>query len=155
MFAQYHTAAIHQHRLFRCGQNMASSPPFGSTFFAKLSGKECLTGLSGRIQLFGVLALLSPAGTVFEPFELPLEVLQFVVTEIFEIDQAGASPCNPTQQFIQLQVKRFGFTILGVLDEENHQESNDCSARVDHQLPGIGEVEIWAGDAPDYDGQAG
>jgi len=47
-------------------------------------------------------------------------------------------------------------SILCVLDQKNHQESNDRSAGVDDQLPRVAVVEQWAGDYPrddDCDGE--
>ena len=41
---------------------------------------------------------------------------------------------------------RFGVAVLRVLNQEDHQESDDGGGGVDDQLPGIGEMKSRAGD---------
>ena len=48
-------------------------------------------------------------------------------------------------------MKGFGVAVLGILNEEHHEESNDRGGGVDDELPGIGEVENGAEDGPDHD----
>ncbi|MNP10637.1 hypothetical protein D3C76_1027930 [compost metagenome] len=45
--------------------------------------------------------------------------------------------------------------VLGVLDQEHHQEGDDGGRGVDHQLPGVVEVEQRPGNRPSQDQQAG
>ena len=44
-------------------------------------------------------------------------------------------------QLVQLELHRRGVAVLGVLDQEDHQEGDDRGAGVDDQLPGVAEVE--------------
>src|SRR5919109_5353541 len=58
-------------------------------------------------------------------------------------------------QFIELQLDRGAIPVLGVLEEEHHQEGHNRRPGVDHQLPGIAEAERWAGERPAQDDQHG
>jgi hypothetical protein len=57
-----------------------------------------------------------------------------------------------TNQLVQLELHGFRVPILGVLNQENHEERYYGCPGVDDQLPGIGVVENRAGKRPDdYD----
>ena len=47
------------------------------------------------------------------------------------------------------------FSILRILNEENHQKRDDSRARVDYELPSIGEMEERTGDRPHHHGPDG
>jgi hypothetical protein len=44
---------------------------------------------------------------------------------------------------VQLHLHRLGITVLGILDEEYHQEGDNRRTGIDHELPGIAEPEEW------------
>ena len=44
-----------------------------------------------------------------------------------------------TDELIQFYVHGFRVLVLGILYEKNHEEGNDCGARIDHQLPRVAE----------------
>jgi len=44
---------------------------------------------------------------------------------------------------IQFQMARFGVAVLGVLDQEHHEKSDDGCGRINNELPGIGEMKRW------------
>jgi hypothetical protein len=44
-------------------------------------------------------------------------------------------------QLIELGLYRGAVAILGILDQEDHQERDDGRARIDDELPGVGKVE--------------
>lgn len=83
------------------------------------------------------------------------EGVQFFFTEVFDIHEPVACALGGSDQLIELEVKGQGIPVLGLLDDEYHEEGNNGSACVDDQLPGIGEFEYWAGNCPDYNGQQG
>jgi len=58
------------------------------------------------------------------------------------------------QEFIELGLQCRRIAILGILDEEHHQERHDGRAGVDDELPGIGIAEEWAGQGPEDDDRA-
>lgn len=84
---------------------------------------------------------------------------QFLVRHVFEIDQLLASAPNGTDHFIKLKVHRLGITVLGALNEEDHDKGYDGRARVDYQLPRIRKMKEGPGRRPDQNhedrGQAG
>jgi len=54
-------------------------------------------------------------------------------------------------QFIQFDMHRFGITVLGILNQEYHQECNDRRSCIDDELPGIAKAKERTGDQPKYD----
>jgi hypothetical protein len=66
-----------------------------------------------------------------------LQLLQILVGKRFQVYQVVARSGEAANNFIELKLDCFGVAVLGVLDQEDHQESHDCRARVDDQLPGI------------------
>ena len=66
------------------------------------------------------------------------KLLQFLIGEFFQIDQVIARAAERANQFIEFQMNRFGVAVLRVLDQEDHQESDDGGAGIDDELPGIG-----------------
>src|SRR5215813_6801563 len=58
-------------------------------------------------------------------------------------------------QFIELQLDRGALQVLGVLDEEHHQEGHNRRPGVDHQLPGVAQAEGRASESPSHDDQDG
>lgn len=57
------------------------------------------------------------------------------------------------EQLVQLEVNGNTVFVLALLDEKNHQESNDGCARVDHELPVLREMEGGSG-VPRYESSA-
>ena len=54
-------------------------------------------------------------------------------------------------QFVELGLERGAVAVLGVLDQEHHEEGDDGRPGVDDQLPGIGEAEKRPARGPDDD----
>src|SRR5947208_12061377 len=50
---------------------------------------------------------------------------------------------------------RFGVTILGVLNQKNHQKRNDGRSSIDDQLPRVGEMKDRAGEEPNNNNEHG
>src|SRR6476661_6258805 len=61
----------------------------------------------------------------------------------------GAHP----DQLVKFDLDRSTVSILGILNEENHQKGHDGGARVNNQLPGVRIIEDRARDRPDHDGE--
>jgi hypothetical protein len=64
-------------------------------------------------------------------------------------------PLHGPDQFVQFQLHRGAVPVLGILDEEHHQERDNGGAGVDDQLPGIAKSEERTGGCPDHDDQDG
>jgi hypothetical protein len=69
----------------------------------------------------------------------------------FQIHQRIMRPLRRPDQFVQLQLDRRRIAVLGVLDQEDHQEGHDRRPGIDHQLPGIGKSENRPRHDPDKD----
>src|SRR5205814_1221151 len=83
-----------------------------------------------------------------DALELLLKVIQLLVRQLLQADEARAGAVYAADQLIELQVQRLCVAVLGVLDQEDHEERDDRGARVDHQLPGIREAEGGSGCRP-------
>src|SRR5260370_38059136 len=94
-------------------------------------------------------------GSFSQLFELLFYFSQLFVGKIFQIDQLISRLLQRANDLIEFQVHRFGVAVLGVLDQEHHQERNDGRSRIDDQLPGIGKMKCWTGEKPDQDHEHG
>jgi len=56
-----------------------------------------------------------------------------------------------SDQFVEFLLDCFGVSILGVLNEKDHQEGDDRSASIYDQLPRVAEVEQRTCDDPNDD----
>lgn len=58
-------------------------------------------------------------------------------------------------QFVQFDLDRLSVLVLGVLDQEDHQEGHDGRGGIDDELPGVAVVEQRSSGDPDQDDAAG
>jgi len=94
-------------------------------------------------------------GVCSKLFELLFQLLQFFVGEIFQIDQFISRLLQRTNDFVELEMHRFGVAVLGVLDQEHHQKSDDSGGGIDDELPRIGKMKSGAGEQPNGNHQHG
>ena len=76
------------------------------------------------------------------------DVVELGVGEVLDADELVLG-LRGADQLVELGLKGGVVAVLGVLDQEHHQEGDDRRAGVDHQLPGVGVVEERARDGPD------
>ncbi len=120
----------------------------GHFAFVRLSEDEEGQGLAGWVV--GVWR-----GIGFDFFVTGVDFLELEVAQAFYIDHLVASRIDGADELIELEIDGAGVAVLGVLDEEDHQEGDDGGAGVDDELPGVGVVEDGAGERPGDDDQAG
>lgn len=65
------------------------------------------------------------------------KLMDLPVIEGFEIQYRLLRRFRSADQFVKLDVDDVVVPVLGVLNQENHQEGNDGRRRVDDELPGI------------------
>src|SRR5438874_6560897 len=70
--------------------------------------------------------------------ELFLEAGEIFVGKFFQIDKFISSPFQRSDYFVEFQMSRFGIAVLRILNEKDHQESNNCRSGINNELPGIG-----------------
>jgi len=87
-------------------------------------------------------------GFLSQLFELVFQFLQFFVGKIFQIDQFISRFLQRANDLIEFQLHRLGIAVLGVLNQEHHQERDDGRPGIDDQLPGIGKMKSRAGQNP-------
>jgi hypothetical protein len=56
---------------------------------------------------------------------------------MFESYEAGSSTYDTSEQLVELQLRRFRISILGVLNQEDDQERDDGRDRIDYELPRV------------------
>jgi len=56
-----------------------------------------------------------------------------------------------SDQFVEFHLDCFGVSILGVLNEKDHQEGDDRSASIYNQLPRVAKVKDRTRDDPNDD----
>ena len=79
------------------------------------------------------------------------EYVEFSIGEVFDIDHLVLGGLDGFDEFVKLEVDCPGVAVLGVLNEEDHEEGDDGRSRVDNKLPGIGVVIDGASDRPNDD----
>ena len=115
-----------------------------------------LASLFARLQLaFNVGQVIVNERRVLlaESSELLLHGFEFCIRHVVELNKTGSGSLDPAQEFIQLERHNFGLSVLRILDEEYHQESDDRRPGVDKELPGVRKFEIRALEAPCDDGE--
>ena len=75
--------------------------------------------------------------------------LHFVVIEFFlRLHECIARFAIHEDEFIKFQMKCFRIAVLGILQEEDHEEGDNGRRRINHELPICGVVEIGTGEEP-------
>src|SRR5206468_12085289 len=77
--------------------------------------------------------------------ELFLKASEIFVGKIFQIDKFISSAFQRSNYFVEFQMSRFGIAILRILNEKDHQESNNCRSGINNELPGIRIMKRRAG----------
>ena len=80
---------------------------------------------------------------------------KLLIFHIFDINEHVARRIDGTDEFVLFQKDCASVSILHVLDEEDHEESDDSGSRVDDELPRIREVENRTRDRPHDDNKDG
>jgi hypothetical protein len=75
--------------------------------------------------------------------------------QLLEIDHFVPCSAYRPNQLVELDLNRPRVPVLGVLNQEDHEERHDRRGGVDHQLPGIGEPEQRADGEPHHDQEHG
>lgn len=68
------------------------------------------------------------------------DVLQFVVSKMFNSDERVVSDAHP-DQLVEPDLDRRTVPVLRVLDQEDHQEGNDRRPGIDDELPRVRETK--------------
>lgn len=78
--------------------------------------------------------------------------LYFFLRLFLDSDNVVSRLLSCEDELIELHLKSHGVAILGMLNEEYHQEGHNRGARIDDQLPRIAITEDWPRYGPDdYD----
>src|SRR5688572_28301478 len=87
-------------------------------------------------------------GLLSERLELPLQALKLLVREVLHVDELVARLGDRADQLVELELNHARVAVLSALNEKEHQERDDRRARVDHELPRVGELKQRACDRP-------
>src|SRR5687768_1322621 len=69
------------------------------------------------------------------------DAVEFGLVHLFKIEYGILCTFHSSYQLIQLDLHGLSITVLRILNEKYHQESDNGGAGVDHQLPGITKFE--------------
>ena len=84
-------------------------------------------------------------------FVAGVEIVEFEVAEVFDVDHLVAGFIDGSDELVELEIDGAGIAVLRVLDEEDHQKSDNGGAGIDDELPGVGVVEDRSRRGPDDD----
>ncbi len=79
------------------------------------------------------------------------ELIELDLRKVLYIDHFVFCFVYRMDQLVQFQMNGSGIAVLGILDQEDHQECDDRGAGIDDQLPGVGVMENGTGKGPDDD----
>jgi hypothetical protein len=82
-------------------------------------------------------------------------VLDFILFKFLKIQERVVSAGGDSDQFVQLCLHCSGITVLGVLNQEYHQEGYDRGPGIDDQLPRVVKVENRARNRPGQNYESG
>jgi hypothetical protein len=82
---------------------------------------------------------------------LRLQFGEFRIGLIFGSDEPIVRRRHRSDELIELEMNGQSIAILGVLDQEDHEEGHNRGAGIDHQLPGVREAEEWSAYTPNED----
>src|SRR5262245_3896864 len=119
---------------------------------AAVAGRVRCVPVGTRCRPRSALARGDLGAGVFGPGSDFLEVgdlfTELFVAKVFGDGDAVARTLGSNEKLIELGVNRLAVAVLGVLDEEDHEECDDGGGSVDYELPGIGEVKDRSADTP-------
>src|SRR6266566_5829653 len=105
-----------------------------------------------RLGWRGMVAIVSIVlGFSADALELFFELFQILVRKLFKINEFISRAFDGANNLIKFQMNGFGIAVLGVLNQEHHEEGNDRRSGVDDELPGIGKVKRRSGEKPHED----
>jgi len=107
-------------------------------------------GWRGMVAIVSIVLRFSA-----DALELFFELFQILVRKLFKIDQFISRAFDGTNDLIKFQMNGFGIAVLGVLNQEHHEEGNDRGGGVDDELPRVGEMKSRASEAPHGDDEDG
>jgi hypothetical protein len=79
-----------------------------------------------------------------------MHLLEFIVGQLFNADELVLRIGSPND-FVEFRLHGGAVAVLRVLNDEDHKESDDRGAGIDHELPCFGKPEKWPGSSPEYD----
>ena len=77
--------------------------------------------------------------------ELFLKAGEIFVGKFFKIDELISSAFQRPNYFVEFQMSRFPIAVLRILNEKNHQESNNRRPGINNELPGVRIMKHGAG----------
>ena len=100
-------------------------------------------GFLDGVRLPRVRDLLRPLG---QELVVGVQDLELLTRQVLDADQAVARAFQGGHELVELELDGQAVLVLRLLDQEHHQEGDDRGPGVDHELPGVREMEERAGD---------
>jgi hypothetical protein len=136
----------------RCSQNAIRSSVRGrQSLVARLNVLAPGRALSAVRSAHAARIVSVPLCFFANALELFLEAGEIFVGKFFQIDKFISSAFQRSDYFVEFQMNRFGIAVLRILNEKDHQESNNCRSGINNELPGIRIMKRGTGQSPNDD----
>ena len=130
----------------KCSQNAVRSSVRGrQSLVARLNALAPGRALSAVRSAHAARSIFVPLCFFSNALELFLKAGEIFVGKSFQIDKFISSAFQRSNYFVEFQMSRFGIAVLRILNEKDHQESNDCRSGINNELPGIRIMKRGAG----------
>ena len=130
----------------RCSQNAIRSSVRGrQSLVARLNALAPGRALSAIRSAHAARIVSVPLCFFANSLELFLKAGEIFVGKFFQIDKFISSAFQRSNYFVEFQMSRFGIAVLRILNEKDHQESNNCRYGINNEQPGIRIMERGAG----------
>ena len=87
-------------------------------------------------------------------FALVTQLFDFFIGQVLDADEHVLDFAD-TDQLVELNLNGCAVAVLRILDQKNHQKSDDSRSRVDDELPCVRVMEDWPRRRPYHDDTGG
>src|SRR4029450_12356444 len=131
---------------YRCNQNAIRSRCADGKVYWRAQIPLALDACLAPFARLNAARIVSVSLCFFaNALELFLEAGEIFVGKVFQIDKFISSVFQRSDYFVEFQMSRFRIAVLRILDEKDHQESNNCRSSIDNELPRIRIMKRGAG----------
>src|SRR5437763_11980846 len=99
----------------------------------------------------GFLVMRFSIQLLVQLLELLVQLFQLLIRKLFNVNQAGARAFHAFEQLVKFDLNGRVLTVLRVLNQKDHQKSDDGCAGIDDELPSVRKMEDGTSRGPDAD----
>jgi len=117
----------------------------GQSLVARLIALALGRSLSAVLSAHAARIVSVPLCFFANSLELFLKAGEIFIGKFFQIDEFISSAFQRSNYFVEFQMSRFSIAVLRILNQKDHQKSNNCRPGIDNQLPRIRIMKRGAG----------